>query len=82
VEVVLKALTDLKTKKSAGPDCIHPKILFELRLELAKPLADLFNLSLSTSSIPEDMKNVKVVAIHKKGPKTPFNSNGNEWYFR
>jgi hypothetical protein len=43
---VLKKLTKLDPRKSQGPDNIHPKLLWELRLRLAPLLADLFNKSL------------------------------------
>ena len=43
---VLKKLAKLRVSKSPRVDNIHPKLLFELRHELAKPIAELFNKSL------------------------------------
>ena len=40
---VLKKLAKLRVDKSPGVDNIHPKLLFELRHELAEPIAELFN---------------------------------------
>jgi len=45
---VLSKLNDLKVGKSQGPDQIHGKLMFELRLQLLQLLTHLFNLSLKT----------------------------------
>ena len=44
---ILKKLAKLRVDKSSGVDNIHLKLLSELRHELAKPIAELFNKSLS-----------------------------------
>jgi len=66
---VLNKLNGLKVGKSQGPDQIHGKLLFELRLQLLKPLTHLFNLSLKTGVIPQDWRDADVVPLFKKGSK-------------
>src|SRR5215831_742491 len=43
--------------------------MFELKLQLAKPLTHLFKLSLKTSVIPQDWRDADVVPLFKKGSK-------------
>jgi len=66
---VLTQLINLKVNKSAGPDLIHPRVLFELRYQLAYPLTVLFNRSLETHQIPLIWKSANISAIYKKGKK-------------
>ena len=37
-DAILKKLVNLDIDKSAGPDQIHPRVLYELRNEIAFPL--------------------------------------------
>ena len=39
---VLKRLKKLNVNKSEGPHLIHPRVIFEIRHEIAQPLAMLF----------------------------------------
>ena len=66
---VLKLLKDIKTGKSPGPDKIHPRVLYEARDMLYKPLTKIFQTSLETKTLPEDWKKANITAIHKKGSK-------------
>jgi hypothetical protein len=59
VDEVLKKRSGLKTDKSAGPDSLHPKVLFEVRQSISYPLYVLFNKSLSEGVVPEDWKTVQ-----------------------
>jgi hypothetical protein len=68
-ETVTKLLDTVNTAKSPGGDGIHPRVLYECRQALAKPLCILFNLSLHTQSLPEDWKQASITAIFKKGSK-------------
>jgi hypothetical protein len=65
--LVLRKLSELNVSKSMGPDSLHPKLLFELKLELVKPLTRLFNLSIESGKIPHDWKDANVTPIFKKG---------------
>ena len=64
---VRKKLKDLNSNKSAGPDGIHPRIYKELHNQVAKPLAFIFNKSLSERKIPDDWRTAIVSPIFKKG---------------
>ena len=68
-ESVYKKLANLETGKSPGPDEIHGKLLFELRDQIAEPLANLFQSSFKTGCIPQDFKDAIVTPIYKKGSK-------------
>ena len=68
-EIVFKKLSEINVNKSAGPDNIHPKLLYELRNELVSSLTELFRLSLSSHTVPTDWKEANVVPLFKKGKK-------------
>ena len=59
----------MNTSKSQGPDELNPKLLFELRNELCKPLTLQFNVSIQTGMIPQDWRDASVAPLHKKGSK-------------
>ena len=68
-DVIYRKLSELKLDKSPGPDNIHPRVLFELRNEICKPLKILFDLSLQTGKTPTDWRSAVSTALHKKGNK-------------
>ena len=55
-KMVLDALKGINTKKSCGPDGLHPLVLAELAEEIAAPVALLFNISLKQGVLPLDWK--------------------------
>ncbi|XP_065409551.1 dnaJ homolog subfamily C member 12 isoform X1 [Chrysemys picta bellii] len=55
--------------KSPGPDGIHPRILKELKCEIAELLTMVCNLSFKSSSVPNDWKIVNVTPIFKRGSR-------------
>ena len=67
---VLQKLTKLKVDKSPGVDGIHPKLLFELRHEIAKPIAELFVKSLNQGDVPRDWRDASITALFKKGNRS------------
>jgi hypothetical protein len=69
IDVLIK-LENIKVDKSPGGDNIHPKLLFELRNEIAKPLALLYNKSLRTGEIPRDWRDATVTSLFKKGSRS------------
>ena len=69
-DMVKAKLNNVKTNKSPGADDIHPKLLYELRNELAAPLAKLYNQTFKEGSIPKDWKDANVTALYKNGSKT------------
>ena len=54
--MVLKKIEGLRADAAAGPDGIGPRLLQELKNEVAEPLTEIFNTSLETGSVPEDWK--------------------------
>ena len=68
-EMVYNKLTEINVNKCIGVDDLHPKLLYELRGELVKPLCALFNLSLETSFIPQDWRDANVTPLFKKGSR-------------
>ena len=59
----------MKTNKTPGPDKISPRILQEVKHQISKPLAILFNKSLRDDKVPSDWKRANVTPIFKKGDK-------------
>ena len=68
-ESLMKRLCKLKTSKSPGPDSIHPRVVFEVRHAIVKPLLYIFKTSVKTSTIPAPWKDANITAIFKKGDK-------------
>ena len=68
-EIILQKLTEINVHKCCGPDDIHPKLLYELRSVIAKPLTKLFKLSLDSGMIPQDWRDANVTALFKKGSR-------------
>jgi hypothetical protein len=66
---VLNKLKDLRPDSAPGPDKIHPRLLKEMRYELAEPLCIIFKKSIHSCSVPADWKTAIVTPIFKKGAK-------------
>ena len=64
---IREKLNRLDTSKSPGPDGIHPRVLFELREFILKPLLIIFQTSWELNKLPEDWKLANISAIFKKG---------------
>ena len=65
--MVANKLEKLDVNRCPGLDDIHPKLLFELRDELIKPLTKLFNFSLKHGVVPLEWREAGVVPLFKKG---------------
>ena len=63
---VCKKLQKLNPYKAMGPDNIPPRLLKEFAYERAEPIADLFNLSLSSGIIPATWKCANIIHIPKE----------------
>ena len=60
-------LVNLQKDKACGPDCV-PAYLKKVGADtLAAPLSKLFQLSLSTGSLPRDWVTANIVPVYKKG---------------
>ena len=64
---VLKVLDKLRADKSPGPDELFPRLLLEIKDEIAYPLFVLFRRSLDETAIPAEWKRANVCPIFKKG---------------
>ena len=64
--VVLKSLSNLKSKASFGEDGLSTKFLKSVKHEIPKPLTTLINQIISTSTFPDKLKIAKVVPLYKK----------------
>ena len=64
-EEVYCALIQLDPNKATGIDTISPRILKHCASSLTHPLCHLYNLSLSTGSIPQEWKVHLIVPVHK-----------------
>ena len=59
----------LNQDKASGGDWITPKFLKEVLDEIAEPLTEIFNKSLSEGIVSQDWKIANVTPIFKKGTK-------------
>ena len=62
----------LKGKNSAGADNISSKLLKIILPTIITPLCHLFNLSLQTGYIPDQLKIAKVIPVYKSSDKHMF----------
>ena len=71
---VLKELSKLQEKKASGCDGICPKFLKKCAPVLAKPLKNLINQIIDTSSFPDKWKMAKAMAAYKGGAQNDPNN--------
>jgi hypothetical protein len=67
--MVHKRLQQLKPNKAAGPDKMHPRVLRECAIALAKPVSIIFNQTINSGVLPSTWKKATVSPIYKKGRK-------------
>ena len=65
-EEIVKIISKFNQNKSPGHDGIGNLIVKNVAHIVSRSLADIFNLSLSTGSVPERLKIAKVIPIYKK----------------
>ncbi len=67
---VKNLLAEINVNKSQGPDQLHPRLLFEARQQLSRPLYHIFKKSLDTGVLLSDWKEANITPIYKnKGSK-------------
>ena len=64
-EEIANIISSLNSSKASGPNSIPYRILFLLKNEISKQLADLFNLSFMTGVFSSVLKTAKVVPVFK-----------------
>ena len=67
VDTVFRHLSTLDVRKSAGPDGLSAHFLKEIAVEIAAPLAHLYNLSLQQGIVPHAWKQSHITPVHKGG---------------
>ena len=75
-EEIANIIYSLNSNKVSGQNNIYIpyRILFLLKNEILKQLADLFNLSFMTGVFPSVLKTAKVVPVFKKDSKFDYNN--------
>ena len=67
-------ISPFKISKSTGPFSVPVKLLKLLKPYISKPLAIIFNESITLGIFPDKLKCAKVIPIHRKGsPTDPSN---------
>ena len=66
---VQRKLQYLRTDKAPGADLVHPRLLKELAVQVAYPLAIIFQQSIDQSRVPQQWRTANVIPIFKKGSK-------------
>lgn len=66
---ILNIINSLQSNKAAGYDEISPKVIKATAYMLARPLANIFNMSLTTGVFPDGLKIAKVSPIFKANDK-------------
>ena len=69
-ETIIKILASLKQSKAPGIDNLNGQFLKDGATILALPIAQLCNLSISSSTFPSCCKTAKLKPLYKKGSKT------------
>lgn len=73
-EYVMKVITRLKPKHSAGPDGFSPFLIKHLAHSIALPLMLLFSASFVSGSLPAEWKTAIVTPVFKKGLSNDVNN--------
>ena len=58
--------SSIKSSKANGPDSISPRVVKECIHYIVNPLCDIFNMSLSSGTVPDELKTAKMVPLFKK----------------
>ena len=78
-ETTKHIIDNLKVQSASGPDGIPPRVLKELRDEIAEPLTILFRKSIDLGEIPDEWREAEVTPIFKKGkPDQCYRKNAGE----
>ena len=73
-EEIANIISSLNSNKASGPNSMSYRMLFLLKNEISKQLADLFNLSFMTVVFSSVLENAKVVPVFKKDSKLDYSN--------
>ena len=73
-EEITNIISSLNSNKASSPNSIPYRILFLLKNEISKQLADLFNISFIADVFPSVLNTAKVVPVFKKDSKLDCNN--------
>ena len=73
-EEIANIISSLNSNKTSGPNSIPYRVLFLLKNEISKQLADLFDLSFMTGVFPSVLKTAKRVPVFKKDSKLNYSN--------
>ena len=73
-EEIANIIYSFNSDKASGPNSILHRILFLLKNEILKQLADLFNHSFMNGVFPSVLETAKVVLIFKKDAKLDYSN--------
>ena len=68
-EIVNDLLLEIDISKATGPDGISGRMLKGTAQSIAIPLCKLFNMSISTGTIPQEWRTSNIVPVHKSASK-------------
>ena len=71
-EEIANIISSLNSNKASGPNSVPYRILFLLKNQILKQLANLFNLSFMTGVFPSVLKTAKVNPVFKKDSKLNY----------
>ena len=74
VSEILKIVHDMKNETSAGVDSINIKVIKHVIFVISESLCTIFNQSLSSGTVPNDLKVARITPIHKKGRTDDVNN--------
>lgn len=71
---IRKIIKTMKNKTSSSFDNLSNKVLKQISETIIEPLTYIINLSLKTSSFPENWKTAKIIPLHKSGKEEEMNN--------
>ena len=69
MEEVKEQRGNLREDKAPGPDNMYPRVLMEVAEQVSEMLTDIFNSSLESGQVPEDLRVANVTTLLKKGSR-------------
>ena len=71
-EEIANIISSVNSSKASGTNNIPYRILFLLKIEILKQLADFFNLSFTAGVFHSELKTTKVIPVFKKDSKLDY----------